>query len=62
MKLPEAPENSRPARVPKSALIMMGVIVAAMALVSIYANVQSWRRGKIESVVVTPVASPTATP
>jgi len=41
---------------------MMGVIVAAMALVSIYANVQSWRRGKIESVVVTPVASPTATP
>ena len=41
---------------------MMAVIIAAMALVSIYANVQSWRRDKIESVVVTPVASPTATP
>jgi cell division septal protein FtsQ len=62
VKLPEAPENSHPARVPKSALIMMVVIIVAMALVSIYANVQSWRRSKIESVVVTPATSPSATP
>jgi hypothetical protein len=62
VKLPEPPENSRPPIVPKAALVMMVIILAAMALVSIYANVQNWRRNKIESVIVTPVASPSATP
>ena len=62
VKLPEPPENSRPAIVPKAALVMMVIILAAMALVSIYANVQSWRRSRIESVIVTPAASPSATP
>jgi hypothetical protein len=33
-----------------------------MALISIYANVQRWRRDKIESVIVTPAASPARTP
>jgi hypothetical protein len=40
----------------------MSVILAAMAFVSIYANVQRWRRDKIETVIVTPAASPNATP
>lgn len=40
----------------------MSVILGAMAFVSIYANVQRWRRDKIETVIVTPAASPSATP
>jgi hypothetical protein len=63
MKLPEPPPpNPRFSRAPKSALVIMLVILAAMALVSIYANVQRWRRDKIETVIVTPVALPSATP
>jgi hypothetical protein len=63
MKLPEPPPpNPRSSRAPKSALAIMLVIVVAMVLVSIYANVQRWRRDKIETVIVTPVASPSATP
>jgi cell division septal protein FtsQ len=63
MKLPEPPPASpRFSRAPKSALVIMLVIVVAMVLVSIYANVQRWRRDKIETVIVTPVASPSPTP
>ena len=39
----------------------MAVIVAAMVLVALYANVQRWRREKIETVIVTPEASPSPT-
>jgi hypothetical protein len=62
VKLPDSPEKTHSERVPKSTLIIMGVILAAMAFVSIYANVQRWRRDKIESVIVTPAAAPSATP
>jgi hypothetical protein len=34
------------------------VILAVMALVAIYANVQRLRRAKIETVIVTPIATP----
>ena len=54
---PQSPE-----RVPRSGLIMMGIIVAAMALLALYANVQKWRRDKIETVIVTPVSTPTPSP
>jgi hypothetical protein len=37
---------------------MMIVILIAMALVSLYSNVQRSRRSKIETVIVTPVATP----
>jgi hypothetical protein len=40
----------------------MVVILAAMALVSLYSNVQRWRRSKIETVIVTPAVSPSPTP
>ncbi len=40
----------------------MAVIALGLALVSVYANVQYWRRDKIETVIVTPAASPAATP
>jgi hypothetical protein len=62
VKLPEAPKASRASTVPKPALIMMIVIVVAMALVSIYANVQHWRRDKLETVIITPAESPAASP
>jgi hypothetical protein len=39
----------------------MLVIVVALALVSLYANGQRLRRDKIETVTVTPAASPTPT-
>jgi hypothetical protein len=41
---------------------MIVTVLAGMSLVSIYSNVQRWRRDKIETVIVTPVATPTATP
>jgi len=36
----------------------MLVIVGAMALLALYANVRGWRRDKIESVIVSPAGSP----
>jgi hypothetical protein len=63
VKLPQAPpENPRWSRAPKGAVIVMVVILIAMALLSVYSNVQRWRRDKIERVIVTPIASPSPTP
>ena len=62
MNLPEPSENAPSAKAPKAALIMIVAILAGMLAVSIYSNVQRWRRDKIETVIVTPVATPTATP
>jgi hypothetical protein len=50
------------ARAPRNALQAMIVILAAMALVAIYANVQRLRRDKIETVIVTPAANPSPSP
>jgi hypothetical protein len=41
---------------------MIVTVLVAMSLVAIFSNVQRWRRHKIETVIVTPVATPTATP
>ncbi len=56
------PQAERPpaSQVPRVALVIMLVIVVAFALVSLYANVQRFRRDKIESTTTTPAASPTA--
>lgn len=40
----------------------MLVILIAMLLLSLYANVQRWRRARIETAIVTPTATPTLTP
>jgi len=40
---------------------MMIVILIAMALLSLYSNVQRWRRDKVETVIVMPAASPSST-
>jgi hypothetical protein len=52
--------NGEASRAPRSGLRMMVIIVAGVALVAIYANVQRVRQDKIEKVIVTPVS--TATP
>jgi hypothetical protein len=63
VKLPQPPpENPRWSRAPKVAVIVMVVILMVMVLLSVYSNVQRWRRDKIETVIVTPIASPSPTP
>jgi hypothetical protein len=47
-------------RAPRTGVGLMIAILIGLALVAIYANVQKFRRDKIERVTVTPV--PTATP
>jgi hypothetical protein len=55
--------NSPPtSRVSKDAIAAMLVIVIVMAFVAIYANVQRWRRDKLEHVIITPSASATPSP
>ena len=57
------PTPDDPTRAPRSGLILMLIIVVAVALVAIYANVQKARRDKIEKVTIIPVSeSPTASP
>jgi hypothetical protein len=62
VKLPDPPENAPSGKVPRAAFVIMIVILAGMGVVALYANVQHWRRDKIETVIVTPVPTPTATP
>jgi hypothetical protein len=40
--------------VSKGVFVLMLVIVIALVLLSLYANVQRWRRDKIETVIFTP--------
>jgi hypothetical protein len=39
----------------------MLIIVMSMALLALYANIQRWRRSQVETVIVTPAASPSST-
>ena len=57
------PTPDDPTRAPRSGLILMLIIVIAVALVAIYANVQKARRDKIEKVTIIPISeTPTASP
>lgn len=40
--------------------MLMLIIVAAMAVLAIYANIQRFRQGRVETIIVTPATSPTA--
>jgi len=53
---------SSPQSVPARGLTMIATILIAMALLALYANVQKYRREKIETVTVTPIATPTPSP
>jgi hypothetical protein len=48
--------------VPPGGIIVMAIILIAMALLALYANIQKWRRNRIETVIVTPVATATPSP
>ena len=50
-------------RAPRTGVRLMIIIVVAMALLALYANVQKVRRNEIEKVTIIPVAtSPPASP
>jgi hypothetical protein len=49
-------------RVPPAGIIVIAIILGAMALLALYANVQKWRRDKIETVIVMPITTPTPSP
>lgn len=56
-------DTAKSFRAPRSGVRLMIIIVVAMALLAIYANVQKARRNEIEKVTIIPVAiSPSATP
>ena len=57
LRQPPSEEASK-SQAPKTAFVFMLVIIVAMALTVLYANVQRWRRAKIEAVTITPASSP----
>jgi hypothetical protein len=60
---PQQPaEKFRSPQVPRSAVVLMIIIVATIALVALFANIQRLRRGQIETVVVVPASSTTPQP
>lgn len=61
MNLPKpGNETQKPSRAPKNAVRMMVIILVAMGLLAIYANVQKLRRSAIEEVKIT--TQPTSSP
>jgi len=60
---PQQPaEKLRSPQVPRSVIVLLIVIVASLALVAIFANIQCLRRGQIETIVVVPAGSATPQP
>ena len=51
-------EKSQPSRISKSAVVVMLVIIGALALLAVFANVQRFRRGQVETVVIRPATTP----
>ena len=60
-RVPTADEEPKSSAAPRSGLILMLVIVIALALVALYANVQKARRDQIEKVTIIP-SSPAPSP
>jgi cell division septal protein FtsQ len=60
---PQQPaEKLRSSQVPRTAVVLMIIIVASLALVAIFANIQRLRRSQIETIVVVPASSTTPQP
>ena len=60
---PQQPAGKlRSPRIPRSAVVLMIIIVASLGLVAIFANIQRLRRGQIETIVVVPASSTTPQP
>jgi hypothetical protein len=61
--MPQRPvEKLRSSQVPRNAVVLMIVILASLALVAVFANIQRVRRGQIETVVALPASSTTPQP
>jgi hypothetical protein len=60
---PQQPaEKLQSPHVPRSVVVLMIIILASLALVAVFANIQRFRRGQIETVVVAPASSTTPQP
>jgi hypothetical protein len=60
---PQQPaEKLQSPHVPRSVVVLMIIILASLALVAAFANIQRFRRGQIETVVVVPASSTTPQP
>jgi hypothetical protein len=60
---PQQPAEKLPSsQVPRSVVVLMIIILASLALVAVFANIQRFRRGQIETVVVVPASSTTPQP
>jgi len=55
----ENTEKSPALRIPKTAVLLMAVIVICLAMLAVFANVQRSRRAAIEVIAVKLTASPT---
>jgi len=62
--MPDATTSDKPAadKASKAALVMIVVILVVMSLVALHLNWIHWRRGQIEQVIVTPIATPKPSP
>ncbi|PYJ73188.1 MAG: hypothetical protein DME75_02255 [Verrucomicrobia bacterium] len=57
----EPPRKKVPSsQAPKSALVLIFIIVGSVVLLAIYANIQHFRRDQVETVIVKPALSPAA--
>jgi hypothetical protein len=60
---PQQPaEKLQSLQVPRSVIVLMIIILSSLALVAVFANIQRFRRGQIETVVVVPASSTTPQP
>jgi cell division septal protein FtsQ len=60
---PQQPaEKLQSPQVPRSVVVLMIIILASLALVAVFANIQRFRRSQIETVVVVPASSTTPQP
>jgi hypothetical protein len=60
---PQQPaEKLQSPQIPRSVVVLMIIILASLALVAVFANIQRFRRGQIETVVVVPASSTTPQP
>jgi hypothetical protein len=55
----ESTEKSPTTGAPKTAVLLMAVIVICLAMLAVFANVQRLRRDAVEVVAVKSIASPT---
>ncbi len=58
----QSSEKFRSPQVPRSAVVLMILVVAAFAVVAVVANIQRLRRGQIETTLVIPASSATPRP